>query len=185
MTPILITPPSVEPLSLVQAKAWLRIQHADEDDLVAALVVAARQAVERHTRRALLPQTWRLVCDAFPEAGLALPVTPLRSVAAVRVYTSDAVAAAVAPASYMLDLSRDDPWLRFLVAPPTPGRARAGCEVDVVAGYAADPTGLPGPLVHAVRLLLARAYESRGDADEAPPQDVAALLAPYRRARLV
>lgn len=184
MTPILITPPSVEPLSLVQAKAWLRIQHADEDDLVAALIVAARQTVERRTRRALLPQTWRLVYDAWPQGDIALPVTPVRSIAAVRVYTSATAAAIVAPTSYMLDLSADDARLRWLAEPPAPGRTQAAVEIDVVAGYAADATGVPGPLVHAVRLLLARAYESRGDAEEAITPDIAALLAPYRFMRL-
>jgi uncharacterized phiE125 gp8 family phage protein len=61
-----------------------------------------------------------------------------------------------------------------------PGRALAGIELDVTAGYggAAD---VPAPLLHAIRLLLARAYEHRDAmAHDALPEAVAALVAPFR-----
>lgn len=34
MSPILISPPAVEPLSLSEAKAWLRLDSAHEDEIV-------------------------------------------------------------------------------------------------------------------------------------------------------
>lgn len=42
MPAILILPPAAEPLSLAEAKAWLRISHDDEDALVQSLLSSAR-----------------------------------------------------------------------------------------------------------------------------------------------
>ena len=89
MSSILLTPPAVEPLSLAEAKAWLRVAHDDDDALIAALVASGRAHIEKETRRALIAQTWRIVRDAWPASGRieAYPA-PLRQVLAARVYDS-------------------------------------------------------------------------------------------------
>lgn len=42
MSSLLLTAPAVEPLSLDQAKAYLRVEHADDDDLISALIAGSR-----------------------------------------------------------------------------------------------------------------------------------------------
>jgi uncharacterized phiE125 gp8 family phage protein len=69
MPSILLTAPAAEPLSLAEAKAFLRVEHDDDDGVIAALIAGARLYVEGQTRRALLTQTWRLVLDAWPTSG--------------------------------------------------------------------------------------------------------------------
>jgi uncharacterized phiE125 gp8 family phage protein len=59
--------------------------------------------------------------------------------------------------------------------------------VRYVAGYAEDHTGVPQPLRHALRLLLAHWYANReavsaGDLKELPVA-VDALISPYRNWR--
>lgn len=51
-----ITPPSVEPITLADAKAFLRIDFADEDAVVSALITRARAYAESVTHRALATQ---------------------------------------------------------------------------------------------------------------------------------
>jgi hypothetical protein len=69
------TPPAQEPVTLAQAKAWLRVESGtDEDDLIAALIAAARARAEWHTGRAFVTQGWTLWLDrAAPVIGIPLP----------------------------------------------------------------------------------------------------------------
>ncbi len=69
LSAILLTGPAIEPLSLVEAKAFLRVATSDDDDVIAALIADARFHVEAQTRRALITQNWRMALDARPDDG--------------------------------------------------------------------------------------------------------------------
>ena len=98
MIPILLTPPAVEPISLTQAKIWLRIDHSHEDELISALIASARLVVESAARRMLVLQTWRIVMDQWPSADIIIPFAPVRRVLALRTL-NDVDAGVVAPPS--------------------------------------------------------------------------------------
>jgi uncharacterized phiE125 gp8 family phage protein len=59
----------VEPITLNEAKAHLRVFGTDDDGYITSLIAAARQSAESLTDRALLPQTWELALDEFPSIG--------------------------------------------------------------------------------------------------------------------
>jgi uncharacterized phiE125 gp8 family phage protein len=86
MAAILIEAPASEPISLAEAKNYLRVEHNADDTLIASQISAARIHVESRTRRALLTQTWRIVLDRWPQSGVVVsPLSPLREVVAARV----------------------------------------------------------------------------------------------------
>ena len=90
MTPILLSAPAVEPVSLAEAKTWLRIARDSDDELIGALITSARLVVEAHTHLVLIEQTWRIVADGWPPASeLELPVRPMLALEEIRV--ADAV----------------------------------------------------------------------------------------------
>ena len=64
--------PDVEPVTLADAKAALRIDHSSEDDLISSLIRAAREEVEATTGLAMIDQDWRLVLDGIPPNRLVL-----------------------------------------------------------------------------------------------------------------
>jgi uncharacterized phiE125 gp8 family phage protein len=187
MPAILLTPPAAEPIALADAKNFLRVEHDADDALIAALIAAARGAVERSTRRLLITQTWRIVLDRWPKlerdrpCSLNSPVNPLQSITAARIFAEDGSAEAIDTAVFALDKASAP--ARIDCSPfniPSPGRALAGIELDVVAGYGAA-ADVPAPLAQAVRVLVAQSYEHRDRIDSGTlPDAVARLLAPFR-----
>lgn len=185
MPSILITPPVAEPLTLAEAKAWLRVEHDDDDAVIGVLITSARSLVEQETRRALITQSWRVVRDAWPAGGrIEVSPAPVRQVVAARVYDSAGVAQAVDATLFTLATGGAPGVLGFLPGSlPWPGRAVAGIEVDIETGYGADGSAVPEPLRQAIRLLVAHGYENRGGmpGDNARmPATAAALIAAYR-----
>ena len=186
MTPLLIAGPAVEPVTLAEMRTYLRLDDNAEDDLVSALIKAARLLVEAACGRQLVEQTWRLVLDRWPYGRIVrLPLSPLIRVERVRVFDAAGTPADLAPALYRAETASDPPRVAVDSAAPEPGLAAEGIHLDVVVGFGPPAADVPAPLAQAVRLLVARWFENRGDApDAALPPDVATLVAPYRRARL-
>lgn len=59
-------PPVVEPVSLAEAKAHLRVDSEAEDDLIMGLIQAAREWVEVYLDRTLITTQWTMKMDSFP-----------------------------------------------------------------------------------------------------------------------
>lgn len=190
MRPILIAPPAIEPISLADAKAWLRQDANDEDELIQALIVSARMTLEAFTRRFFVTQSWRLVLDAWPrcarDAAIAIPFAPFQRVEAVRLFDSLGAAQLLPASAYRASAAAAGGRLVFEAAPPQPGRAMDGVEIDIVVGHGDRAEDTPEPLRRAILACVAYWSENRGDAsaNAALPPSVAALASPYRRERL-
>lgn len=189
MTPLALSPPAQEPVSLSEAKTFLRLDQNAEDDLLGTLITAARLMVEAASGRLLVDQAWRIVIDRWPDGGeIRLPLSPLSAITAARVYDLLGVAQPVAPTALQLDTAADPPLVRVVAEVPEIGRARGAIEIDVVAGFGATASAVPALLRQAVLRLAARWFEQRGDVvgrdAEALPPEIMALVAPFRRARL-
>lgn len=187
MIPVLLEGPAVEPVSLAEAKLWLRLDGAAEDDLVQALIVAARLLVEAEIGQVLIGQNWRLIADAWP-AGATIPVRVGRvlAVAGGRVFDGDGQPAAI-PAENFTVLGAGEVPQILPAARPQPGRAHAGIEIDLRLGFGETPSDVPDTIRLAIRRLVVMWFENRGDVESAetglPPQ-IRALLRPFRRVRL-
>jgi uncharacterized phiE125 gp8 family phage protein len=187
MSSIPLTPPVAEPVTLEEAKLYLRVEHDADDDLIAALIAGARIHVEAQTRRALMVQRFRIVRDRWPADGrIAVFPLPLRELVAARVVKADGTTQALDVEVFAMDAANG--VLAFVPgAMPAPGRTAGGIELDIEAGYGEAPEDVPEPLRQAIRMLVAHWYENRGVTGEraaALPQSATALLAPYRTVTL-
>lgn len=182
----LITPPPAEPVTLAEARSWLKLDTQDDDPLVAALVTAARMAVEAASGCILVSQTWRWSFDAWPpDPILSCPLGPVSAVAGIGV--ADATGSLVAlPASrWSADIASQPARVALAGPLPVPGSPLAGIAIDLVCGFGPLPASVPEPLRMAVRLMLAFLYENRGEAGPVPmPLAAASLAEPYRTRRL-
>lgn len=184
MPATLLTPPAAEPLSLAEARAFLRVEHGDDDALIAALIAAARGHVEAFARCALIAQSWRLTLDRWPESGRIRPrIGPLRALAAARLRDDGGGETALEVGSFVVDRATGEiaapPW-----ALPPPRRAAAGIELDLDVGFGAA-ADVPPMLAQALRMLVAHWYENRGliaigQSVAMMPASVNAMIAAYR-----
>lgn len=192
MRPILITAPTLEPVSLAEAKAWLREDASDEDQLIQTLLVSARMTLEAWTRCFFITQGWRMVCDNWPplkDNSLTIDIAfaPFRAITAIRVYDRNDVASLVEPSTYRVGSSNQVGRILFNSTLPAPGRVIDGVEIDFTVGYGSTPAHTPEPLRRAILLLVAHWREHRGDDNTlfALPPPALALCAPFRRERLI
>lgn len=161
---VLVTPPATEPVTIAEAKAHVRVTSTDEDGLITALVLAAREQAEMFTRRALMLQTWRLTLDAFPlgDAPVWIPLPPLQSVVSVLYFDEGGVQQTLPPARYQVDTSTepgriapavDDAW------PGTEERLNA-VTIEFTAGFGTAQE-VPQSIKQAMLLLIGHWYEHR------------------------
>jgi uncharacterized phiE125 gp8 family phage protein len=189
MTLFRVSGPDAEPVTLAQAKAELRLDHSSEDELIAGLIRAARDEVERTTGLAMIDQTWRLAADHVPASGLLrLRRGPVRQILAVTAFGSEGEAALIDPADYQLDPLSKPARLHFA---RRPGRLRAmnGIEVDFVAGFGEAGTDVPDLLKRAILMLVTHWFEFRAHfgASSQPvsyPDGYRRLIAAYLPRRL-
>ncbi len=180
MSLALNTPPATEPVTLDQARAWLRVESgADEDDLITSLIPAARARAEWHSGRAFITQAWTLWLDrAVP--CIEIPLPPLQAVASVMTYAPDGTASVLDGGDYTVDVPGSRLLLKQL---PLNMRAINAVAIAFTAGYGAA-ADVPAPIVQAILQIIAALYAHRGDDAVPTPDNALALLAPYRTLKL-
>jgi len=182
MTIVLTSPPAIEPVTLEEAKAHLKVDTADDDALIAALIAAARARAELIISRAFITQQWMLSLDCWPQDGvIAIPFPPLQSVASVTAYARDDGATVLDPETYQVDTASAPARLALKpgASPPVNLRRINAIEVAFTAGYGDAADDVPALIREAILEIVADLYVHRGDSDETPLAAMA-LLAPCR-----
>ncbi len=194
----LLTPPSVEPVLLADAKQQARIDTNADDAFVISLITAARQWAERYTGRAFVTQTWQMALDAWPGvldmdwdgvrqgpisspasmSYISLPRPPLQSVTSVTYYDNNDNGAVWSAGSYFVDTVREPGRLALRLGSvwPVPTRLTNGIIIQYVAGYGNDGSAVPEAIKTAIRQLVAHWYEHRGEAAISPSARGAVIL---------
>jgi uncharacterized phiE125 gp8 family phage protein len=185
---ILTSPPATEPVSLAEAKAHLRVPHADDDATISTLIIAARRAAEARTGLALINQGWSLWLDGWPcTTTVSLGLAPVSAIADIVAFSEDGTPATYDPAHYYLDgVSRPGrAVLRPDRLPPLAGRRVNGIEIRFTAGFGAAASAVPQDLKQALLLVIAHWFEHRGEADGGSlPMAAIEILARHRPVRL-
>ena len=185
MISYLLAGPATEPVTLAEAKAFLRLDDSAEDTLVATLIAAARLHIEATTGRALLSQSWRMVLDGWPqERAVRLPVSPLLSLTTVMAYDEAGGAHAIGLAQFQTEAAPARLLLPATVEGMPVLRQRQGIEIDYTAGYGNGASDVPADLRQALLVLVGSWFEHRDSASEPIPAGFGRLVAPYRAVRL-
>lgn len=192
MATVLLSGPAVEPISLAEAKAHLRVDTSGEDSLIQSLIMASRLHIEAALDLALITQSWRHQRDVWPPSRvLILPLRPIQGVTAVTLHDDDATSRSLDIENFVVDGFANPARLvwRGPGAVPAAGMIANGIEIDFVAGHGDATADVPQPIRQALLLLIAHWYENRepveiGASATTIPAGVSELLMPYRRRQL-
>ncbi|RCS23285.1 hypothetical protein DUT91_13365 [Phyllobacterium salinisoli] len=164
MTMLLVTPPAVEPVTLAQTRAFLKISSESEDELLEQLLRTAREVVESQTGLALISQTWRLHLDRWPRSGrIALFRYPVREIVEVTAYEPDGTPVVIGASER--HLHKGSRPQRLYLSPRAGSSSLGGLEIDFVTGFGETGADVPDALKHAILTLAAHLYEFRSAFD--------------------
>ena len=162
--------PAAEPVSLVEAKQHLRIDHTHEDALITGLIQTAREVAEKHLNRSLIRQQWRMVRDIWPLGAVRFPRAPLIGVDQVRVADGDGVFSILSSDLFIIN-SHAEPGLMVLRTGshwPPPGQKIGGVEIDFTAGYGDNWNAVPAAIRLGLLQLIAHYFEMRSTTGNIP-----------------
>jgi len=135
---MIITHPTVEPITLTALKTQLGITDTNSDTVLTRRITEARKWAEGHMRRSLMPQTLERRLDAFPCSGqIQLPFPPVTSVTSVKYIDADGVLTTVDAADYTLDTTPLLPFVRPVYGESWPSARdeTSAVRVQYLAGY--------------------------------------------------
>jgi hypothetical protein len=196
---------AVEPLSLADAKGYLRVETTAEDTLISDMITAARLECEHINDRSFITTSWQLTLDYLPAiaypfnslegrwgtwscqggmvgfgGGITLPSPPLIALTSMTYIDMSGV-------TQSINVSPGSPSI--IVTGGTPGRIDpaygtffplsqprpAAVNIIYTAGYGPDATTVPKSVIMAMRLLVAH-YHRHRTINAQVPDAVANLL---------
>lgn len=159
----LITPPSVLPVSVAEAKLHWRVEHDADDGLIAMLIKASAATCEQELNRALMAQDWELIVDAFPDGEIQLVKPRVLEVLQVQYVDVDGITQTLGADAWTLDPDLTPGYLLPALGTSWPAtRAQANAvRVQFRSGYGADPTAVPESLRVWILMHAGTAYRNR------------------------
>lgn len=155
--------PSIEPISVVDAKEHMRVDNDDEDLVIESYIKAARRWCEEFTRRSFINTTWVAKLESFPCWLIEIEKCPLVSVTSIAYTDTAGVSQTISAANYQVDghstpgriipaYGLSWPAVRSQLSPIT---------LTFVAGYGATAASVPDVIKSAIKIFTAHLYEQR------------------------
>jgi hypothetical protein len=195
--------PTVEPLSLSDAKGYLRVETDADDALICDIITAARIECEQIGDQSILATTWKFTLDFLPlsagpfpgfpwpfgggpmaypgrvsanDGRVELPMSPLIAVTSVDYLDTSGVPQVLDPSAYQVSTGTPG-WIfpDYGTFFPLSQPRPAAVNITYTAGYGTDPSTVPKTILMAMRLLVANYYRHR-TTDVPAPQAVVNLV---------
>lgn len=159
----LVTAPTSYPITRDEAKAHLRVQDDDENDLIDTMIAAATAHAESFMGRSIMEQTWDLYLDDFPKCNkpIKIPRPPLIEVTELDDGNSPSFS------GYSVDLSGSRVYLTTAGSSwPTLTGTQNQVRIRFRSGYvetsvSPDVGSVPDDIKIAMLLLIGTLYEHR------------------------
>ncbi len=178
--------PAIEPVSLAEMKLHLRVDHDEEDSLIAALITAAREQAEAFTNRALIEQTVVMKMDCFPDV-IQLPKPPMISLTGIAYLDGAGISQTLSSSLYRVGSGHEPVRITKAYGQTWPETYDVEDAVTVTykSGYGDAEIDVPASIRAAIKLMVEALYENRGDLTQGVtvseiPMTSRALMTPFK-----
>lgn len=180
----LVTAPTVEPISLAEARKQVELPEDDthHTDHLLRLITTARRVVEKRTNRQLITATWDLKLDRFPlwsgdsqnqptPQPINIPLAPLQSVSYIHYTDTSDVTQTLSTNVYKVITTREPAqiWLKFGQIWPIARFEPDVVTVRFVAGYGDTGAVVPQEFKQMMLLAIGEWFEDRIAEGEVSP----------------
>ena len=152
---LVIGTPSVEPVTVEEVKAHLRVTNNDEDEYIESLIPVAREWCETFQGRSWITRSIDFFIDAWPQSPLMLPRPPIQEIISIT-YTTDSGQYTVPEEAYVLN-----PMGELCINGYMPNETVQFTKVTYKAGYGNDPSSVPNRNKQAMLLMISHWFENR------------------------
>ena len=180
--------PAQEPVSLLEAKNFMRLDSSQDDVLVSTLITAARIHIETTIGKVLVTESWSYFLDKWPKSKVIyFPLDPIQTIEEIRFHTTDDTFIVLSSDEYSTDFVSNHPRLLFNGTKPAGSSQKLNqLEIRFLAGYGDTPEDVPADLKQALLMLAAHWFEQRdpiafGGSFAEVPRTIQALLNNYKK----
>lgn len=164
--------PASEPITLAQAKNYLKVDFDDDNDLITSLITSARIRLEKYAGVAMSARTLQVV--AYVDEFIELPYAPLNNITKVEYWDNGSWVEMSLGEYYVLGTTYKK---IYMVA-----NNRMEYRFTYTCGY----TTVPQPMITALYKLIADLYDYRESSveDSKPNSNITSayeLIKPYKR----
>jgi len=169
--------PVTEPVTVAEAKTYLKIDGFDEDTLLSSFITPARIVCENFLNRSLLTQTKILSFDYFEGKDIRLPYPPIQSITSLTTHDKNNTPTVYDSSNYLLSnemlIVNDNSNL------PTELRKHYAIDIEYVAGYGDNASDVPEAIKQGIIFQIAHYYEAQCCTNKLSPE-AEGVLQPYR-----
>jgi len=157
--------PTSEPITTSELKTHLKIDWADEDTYLDALIQASREMCEAYTNLSFFTQTYTVQLDDFPSDSLLLLKGPIQQISSVKYYDENDNEQTLETAKYYADLNSFPGRIYFTETEDVYDDRFNAVTITMVNGYSAT-SDIPEAIKQAIKLQASELYENREDANK-------------------
>jgi uncharacterized phiE125 gp8 family phage protein len=167
--------PETEPISLAEAKSFLRVDISDDDTLIGGLIKTATNQCELSIDKSLITKKYKLSLYEKMERFVVLPHRPIQSIESITKYDEEGDSDVVSSGVYNLDTEKGQIVMEQNLYDYK-------IEVIYTAGYGVA-SAVPDDIKHALLIHIAKMYDDRNGYSPIP-KGALAIYNKYRNIRL-
>lgn len=160
----LVTAPVIEPVTISECKQHMRIEHSDDDQIIAALINVAVKYLDvtGMLGKAMITQTWAEYVD-FHATTVHLSITPVQSVTSIEYYDVNNALQTDTLSNYYIIGTKGYKTIypKSGYSWPVTFKRDDAIKITYVVGFGNTAESVPETVRHAIKMLVANYYENR------------------------